>query len=449
MSSTLIGKTGARGRRHSPTDGAQPRRDAPGGGLGAAAPTSLDTEGTTPPESANAHASGVSTKRHGRAAGKTWAPRAPEGRGARASWRRYAVRVAEELDALGSSGVAERLRLCGTSCDVRACHGCGDPYAAVSVLAGCDVRACVLCARRRASLETARIGAAADRVAGYVRTRLPASLARTRWELARRVSQVRHTDARERDIARLRRTEAELRGAMRGTWAWRMVTISPAWAPLDRASYTPASLAGRIKEVRAAWSRLWREHLGAGGFAAAYISIELSSRGHVHLHALHYGPFANQKALARAAGCMVDVRAAHGPGGVREVVKYALKGPSPRGAWMGGESSEVPHPKLAAAWCVATRSRRLHEPYGVMRDAVHAVDECEPVKDEPTDARCASCGSCDLGDAMRLSTAHVAFESRELARRTGRERWTLRAEVASRSPSAPPPLPARVTFRRP
>lgn len=379
----------------------------------------------------------------------SWTPRAPEGRGARASWRRYASRVAEELDALGHSRTAERLRLCGTSCEVRTCHGCGDPFASVTVLAGCDVRACVLCARTRAARESVRVAKAADRVAGYVRAGLARAQSDVARALAERSAQARATQARERDCAKLRRWQRELRGAGRGGWSWRMVTLSPRWSPGERASYTPAALAARLDAVRAAWARLWSEHLGCGGHAAAYLSVEVSAGGHVHLHALHYGPWVSQRALAACARMMVDVRRAKGDA-VREVVKYALKGPSPRGAWMGGESARVPHPRLAAAWVVATRGRRLVEPYGVMRDALHAVDACEP-DEEPEPPRCASCGCADLTDPVRLHTADVARESREMEARDprGRPRWTLRAEVDARgqlSTAAPVRLPARVRF---
>lgn len=555
---TLTGQTGARDRRHSPTRGAQPRRDAPDGGPGAKAPASLDTVGTTLPVRPKGLASGhFNENAHGRAAvasagaapslsqlwcaavedddacpelvtwepahevrdvverdGRLWrrtrtvegrarhpkssavlvweggearaeardgvpghrwswlpahtsrrarahgrcaprgrlcatgprpprAPRAPEGRGARASWRRYAELVSRELVTLGHARTAERLRLCGTSCEVQTCHGCGDPHATVAVIAGCDVRACVLCARRRAARESARVAGAADRVAGYVWEALPRACDETARALAAREEQTRHTAARARELGRLRRVAGELRGAWRGRWAWRMITISPAWRPADRASYTPAQLAARLDEVRAAWRRLWVEHLSAGGYAAAYVSVELSAGGHVHLHALHYGPFARQDALERTARCMVDVRAARGDA-VREVVKYALKAPTPRAGWMGGDSAPTTHPRLAAAWVVATRGRRLVEPYGAMRAALAAEDACGPGEEEQEREapRCASCGSCDLTDPARRVTAHVAREAHELARATGRDRWTLRAEVASRAGG--PTLPARV-----
>jgi len=351
--------------------------------------------------------------------------------------------VARELVALGHARTAERLRLCGTSCEVQTCHGCGDPHATVAVVAGCDVRACVLCARRRAARESARVAGAAERVAGYVWQDLPRAQGETARALFAREDQSRHTAARARELGRLRRVAGELRAAWRGKWAWRMVTISPPWEPARRESYTPAALAARLDAVRAAWRRVWSEHLGAGGHAAAYVSVECSAGGHVHLHALHYGPYVRHAALAESAGCMVDVRAARGDA-VREVVKYALKAPTPRAGWMGGDSAPTTHPRLAAAWVVATRGRRLVEPYGAFRRALAAEDACGPGDEEREAPRCASCGSCDLTSPARRVTAHVAREAHELARATGRDRWTLRAEVAARAGG--PALPARVRF---
>jgi len=106
-------------------------------------------------------------------------------------------------------------------------------------------------------------------------------------------------------------------------------------------------------------------------------------------------------------------------------------------------------PRLAAGWVVATRSRRLVEPYGAFRAALHAEDECTPSDEEETEHRepeCASCGSRSLTDPARRVTAHVAREAHELARATGKERWSLRAEVDARSGAK---IPARVKIRRP
>ena len=346
--------------------------------------------------------------------------------------------------------MARRLRLCGTMAQVRTCGGCGDPHARVEVSATCDVRACPLCARRRATRETHRIGGAAARVAGYVAARREASRLEVERELAEREAQTRRTRARDRDCGRLRGQLADLRAEARGGWRWRLVTLSPPWRPSDPREYSVASLRRRLVELRAAGGRVW-ELLGVGGRAGAYVRVELSAGGHVHCHALVYGPWRSQRALQRRAGLMVDVRLARG-NALREVVKYALKAPSPRGAWLAGESSPVAHPALAAAWTVATKGRRLVEPFGVMRDAVHAEDAAAEDGDSAAageraegPARCATCGSQDLDEGRARPLRDVARECLQL----GKARWTLRPTPHPRgdgSPLGALVLPARVVI---
>jgi hypothetical protein len=227
-----------------------------------------------------------------------------------------------------------------------------------------------------------------------------------------------------------------------------MVTISPAWDPSDPVAYRVGGLRGRIEHVKAAWRRIWELCRAPG--AAAYVSVECSAGGHVHLPAIIYGAFRARAALARAAGCFVDVREAHGHS-VREAIKYALKAPAPRGAWLAGESRETPHPALAAAWTVASRGRRLVEPFGLMRDALAAVDACEggegeggePAKREPP--RCASCGSLELDAGRPALLRDVARECLAL----GRARWTTAARASPRgelSTAGAMVLPPRVVI---
>ena len=418
------------------------RGGARGGGSGGGpgrSPASLDTVGTTPAGTRNGPESrGSNGTPAGGSDGSRGAPvyrRAPAGRESSGSWRRYARAVAGELEAVGYMDVARRLRQCGTTCEVRACGACGDPRASITIRAGCDVRACVLCARRRAAVETARVGGAADRIAGYARERYTGALAAVQTELVRLTSQVRQTAAREVAERKARRAIHDLQGAHR--WTWRLITLGPRWDPTDPTEYTPDALRRRVGEVRAAFARLWNGGLDAGGLGAAYLRVELSSRGHVHAHVLVYGPYTTQSWLQTTAGMIVDVRRTYGKSrGIREAVKYALKGPSPRGAWMGGESATCPHPRLAAAWIVATRNRRLSEPYGLFREALRAEDACDPPDVTPTAPRCATCGSDRLSDPCIAVTATVA--------RAERERWTLRP----RDRPGDIPLPARISFVR-
>lgn len=180
------------------------------------------------------------------------------------------------------------------------------------------------------------------------------------------------------------------------------------------------------------------------GAASAYVRVELSARGHVHLHVLYYGPWWSQKWLSATAGCHVWIeRVAGRDSAIREATKYALKAPTPGASWLT-RAQHAPHPELAAAWQVATRHRRLCESYGLMRAAVRleelargaVADEDAPAP--PTAApACASCGA-DLSDVepRAESTATVA-------RRLG-AKWSERG-TASPLRGA---LPARITLHR-
>lgn len=343
---------------------------------------------------------------------------------------------------MGYSNVARRLRLCGTLATVRTCNGCGDPFAQVTINAGCNVRACPFCARRESQERTRIVSAASDRVSNFVSVRAAAhlvALEARRVELASKRATPRNVEASRR----VRRASAATRAQGRGLWGWKLVTISPRWDPSDATAYTVGALRARLDDVRERWRKLWAEGLGVEGLAGAYVRVELSSRGHVHLHALYFGPWQSKAWCARAAGCFVDIRQIEGEGGVREAVKYALKSPSPmRGGWVGGETATVTHPTLAARWVVATRSKRLAEPYGVMRDAVAAAQACEESDDAseaPTPKACASCGCSDLSDEHQVKTAEIA---RDLTARAGWSWHATDSPVRGR-------LPARVSIARP
>jgi len=197
-------------------------------------------------------------------------------------------------------------------------------------------------------------------------------------------------------------------------WQWKLVTISLAWKPLDATEYTPARLRQRAAAAVEAWRRAWDAGARAGGLAAATVRVELSSRGHVHVHVLYRGPYIAQKWWAKVCGGIVDVRKIN-PGedgdGLHEAVKYTLKLPTTSSArWVAGESCDAPHPTLAASWCIATRNVQLVRHQGVMRDAI-AAEQVTPAPSEGDDAgpRCASCGA-GIGhtEAVMVSTVAVA-----------------------------------------
>lgn len=425
---------------------------------------------------------------------ETAAMRAPKrwryylGRGRTMSWRGYARAIADQLDAMGWGQLARRLRVCGSTAEVQTCGACGDPHAAVRVIAGCSLRVCPWCARRESRERAILVQGAVDRVPEYVRLDAPehraelvarlapldarrAELVARRAELVARPSTARVRDqlaacdrrlaaitARRSPIVRAQHAARALDSARDGRgWSWRLITLSPQWSPDVAASYSVEGLRSRVADVRERWRRVWHAGAGVEGLAAAYLRIEVSERGHVHAHVLHFGPWQSDEWVARIAGCFADVRQLDADG-VREAVKYAVKAPSPlRGAWVGGGPGRVMHPTLAARYLVATRSRRLAEPYGVMRRALAASETCGPVeRDEaPTLAACASCGSCELVAARIERTVDVAVQLGP--------RWSWRprgdapahdsfaASMASAMKGTGPRtnLPARVSIMRP
>ena len=375
-----------------------------------------------------------------------------------AGWRSVVERTADVLDVVhGAPDLAQSLRQCGRLAWVRSCGACGDAAASVRVRAHCDVRCCPFCMRLRARELVRDLTAAAPIAAGLsegepgaVRAEPHAARLRARVERAR--ASVSHWEGRcERAalggreasharaqlgaaLGRLRREEHRARRFLgllgrRRSWGWRLVTVSPPWPTGSEHACTSLGLAMRVEDVRARWRKVW-ELLGVEGMGAAYTSVELSDHGHVHLHAVVFGPYVARPLLQRAAGVeFVDVRALKVPPGVsiadataaamREAAKYALKSPSPlRGDWIAGDDRRsCVHPELAAAWVIATRGRRLTEPYGLMREALGVVrertDEDEHQHEEP---RCGSCGSTDLGAELLVATARVA-------RALGPEAW--------------------------
>jgi hypothetical protein len=233
-----------------------------------------------------------------------------------------------------------------------------------------------------------------------------------------------------------------------------MITISPRWTPASEDDLSPDGLRRRIDLVRSAWHRVWSDVLSAGGLAAATLSIELSDKGHVHGHALVYGPFVLPDHLRRAAQCIVDVRkvrhcdpselvvdyASPRPRGsmsgtdfaagqtIREAVveaaKYCIKLPVESHRWLAGEARRVVHPALAARWAVACRSQQLVSHYGVMRDAIAAAEMCAPEEqEEPAKAPVEPCRHC--GAPISLDPA--------AARQVRLSSWLMRGAAAWRA----------------
>lgn len=420
----------ARAMRRAVTAAVEPdARNARGGGWGGTPPTSLDTQGgllLIGPKSRG------SVGRMPTRAPRRYARRHALGRGSKLGWRPWVAAVGAELGARGHADLAHALRSCGATARVRPCDSCGDPCASVEVRASCCLRVCPWCARLDARDRVALVSGAIERVEGYQRAQQPAALARVeadRAEAARvvahwstfaaaarasgRVDVAARHDARAHAAAAREALARRERAAVRELprWRWKLVTISLAWSPRDAREYTPERLRQRVAAVVDAWRRAWEAGARAGGLAAATVRVELSSRGHVHAHVLYRGPYVPQAWWARVCGGIVDVRAIDDRG-VVEALKYTLKMPTPgRSEWIAGQGRDAPHPRLAAAWLVATRRAQLVRHHGVMRDAIAAEQAAAPSDppERPEACGCASCGADLTGvEAVMVPTAGVA-----------------------------------------
>lgn len=232
-------------------------------------------------------------------------------------------------------------------------------------------------------------------------------------------------------------------GVRAGAWRWKLITISPKWAPKDRGEVSVAGLRRRVDDVLARWAMCWAAGAKAGGLAAAYASVELSAGGHVHVHVLYLGPYVASSWWARVAGCFVDVRAVDdvpgadvsmpGPGALREALKYALKSPSVWSRrWLEGEARTVAHPLLAAAWVMATRRHQIARAYGTFRVALGELEDNEKLEVAPCVELCASCGA-----EIPSAAPAVLRETVDVVKAL-RERWSFRGGVHPRAGPLPP-----------
>lgn len=445
-------------------------RGAGGSGGAQPAPARLDTPGGTLP-AAGTMPEGGPPERSPRHAARP-APRARTARArpvsqSREGWIRA---VAGALRALGEPGKARSLGECGRTAVVRRCRDCGE-IAEATIRATCGLRACPWCERIAARERAERVTAAALRAADLaharaatVRARMEAeaaerALARDHWralELAAREryaarGRTRDAERAEGHAARAERAEGARRRARRmasqcaqvRSWRWRLITVSPAWDPRSARACEVDGLRARLADLRARVDALWDHVLSAGGAAAATVRVEISSRGHVHAHVLHYGPHVPARHARDVAGCHVDVRAIAPREGadpveglraaVREATKYATKSVSPtRGEWIAGERWRVIHPDLAAAWVVATDGAQLVTHRGLMRDALAAAEACDPPAPPEHDtaalSRCRWCGGdvpCS-GDVISVRDLALALGARApgaMARAAASMRW--------------------------
>lgn len=370
----------------------------------------------------------------------------------------------------GWGSKARSFETCGRTALVRVCAGCREVHSA-EVRVSCGLRGCPLCEKRAASERSARVAGAALRVPELVALRAKGVRAEVEGELREALDAVEFWRVRE-DAARarharwgrcrdleaaeghaLRGARAEVRRARLRRWAtetarpeawrWRLITVSPRWAPGDPRDYSVGGLKRRLEDLRARCRDLWDGALRVGGLAAVTWRVELNDKGHVHAHALYFGPWQDVGHLAKLAGCFVDVRKlgefAQGGGDddddgpketdavkvarrdIIEGTKYALKGPGAAPEWLGGEHRRAAHPELTAAWIVATEDQQLVTHRGVMRDALAAEELAPQVEERAPDPApvCRQCGRevCPIGEVWPLE---------RLARELPRVWWRAR-----------------------
>ena len=330
----------------------------------------------------------------------------------------YRRQTAEALDRMGAPHLGAALRRCGREVRAYACDACGDPWGYVERPLSCGLRCCPDCARALAADRVRSLARAVDGVASTVAARaVVAQLAEARrenealdraayWSARTGPRAAELARAAERDAADARWRAGRVREALRGAWSWKLVTVSPQWRPEDPAETTAGGLRARTVALLDALRAVLARRYDVGGLASWSVSAEVSAGGHVHCHALAFGPWIHTEAFARAVSaelgrtCFVDARQARVKGGVvdarsaaREALKYALKGPSPRrAAWVLGESrAEVPAPELAAAMTLGLRRLQTTRHRGTIRAAFRAAAARERRR-EASPALCASCG---------------------------------------------------------
>lgn len=242
--------------------------------------------------------------------------------------------------------------------------------------------------------------------------------------------------------------EARVRRRMKARWS--LLTLTLAYDPTDPSAAEPDALAARARVLWDAWRSLWsgtlegsKGWLSARGSAAALVSEEVASSGHVHLHVGYCGHYVQQKVLARRftaavlslgnpALCPhrakvladqraavekaassgrdpwlhVDVRGVQGGGAALslELLKYLCKAPTVAGAsgeaWLADSTRETLHVRLLAHVELAAFGRRQLERYGKFRGIKEPADELDEgealelhAEERDTDHSCARCGT--------------------------------------------------------
>jgi len=243
---------------------------------------------------------------------------------------------------------ARALLSCGTFARIRRCRTCGTVDVPTAVIeCGCGLRACARCSRRRADILRKRLG--------------------DKWCAGERPREM-------------------------GLY---LLTYTLRFDPMSSDDLSVGGLKRRRQIVRDAAGFVWRKYLKRRGRALA-LSLEVSPRGAVHIHALYHGRRPDVQALRAAymfrAGNspFVNVQHVKKPAkAIRELAKYLCKAASPKNprVFRGGRGEFI-DPVLAARAEVAFSGDRLFEVFGSWRGA----DEDEDLPEQALQT-CAHCGA--------------------------------------------------------
>lgn len=188
-------------------------------------------------------------------------------------------------------------------------------------------------------------------------------------------------------------------------YEWQLLTLNPQYDS-DRRS-DDMSIEGirsrALASIRVG-RELWKKKLQVPG-AALLRCIEISDKGHVHIHAIYYGPPVDEQWMAEAAAKLYRRKARAnvqrvkgGAKGVAKAVRYAAKSVKGSAAafdedFLAGEKSgKLLHPQLAARWELASKNLRLTETYGAVRGLSVPRPNEEGGPHDDRDVKC-SCGS--------------------------------------------------------
>jgi hypothetical protein len=243
---------------------------------------------------------------------------------------------------------ARALLSCGTFGHVNRCNTCGAVDASTAIIeCACGLRACPRCSRRRA------------------------------------------------DILRKRLDDKWCMGEHPRDMSLYLLTFTLRYDPASPDDLSLDGLKRRKQIVRDAVGFVWRRYLKPRGRALA-LSLEVSPRGAVHIHALYHGRRPDAGTLRETymfragASPMVNCTYVRKPAkAIRELAKYMLKAASPKNPRiLRGGRGEFIDPVLAARAEVAFSGDRLFESMGAWRGA-------DEEKDLPEQAprTCAHCGA--------------------------------------------------------